>query len=101
MELVFDSAPAAVAARHAAADAQLVGVPAEGTQPALRVPVRLDPGRLLCTHTCVIIHSLPAAFRVEGLGTALLSCAGYLEVDIRGEFVGELPQDMAAIFGSS
>jgi hypothetical protein len=101
MELVFDSAPAAVAARHAAADVQLIRVATEGLHPALRIPVRLGPGRLLCTHTCVIIHSLPAAFRVEGVGAALLSCAGYRDVDIRGEFVGELPQDMAAIFGSA
>lgn len=104
LELVFDSSAAAVSARQAAADSQRVAVPAAGLQPAISIPVRMGPGRLLCTHTTVIVHSLPAEFRNAGLGAALLACAGYAaeECTVRGEFVGELPKDLAACgFGAA
>lgn len=98
LELVFDSTDPAIAARQAAADAQAVMLPAAGTQPAVSVPLRMGPRRLHCVHTCIIVHALPAEFRSEGLGAALLACAGYAapQVAVRGEFVGDLPSGLAA-----
>ncbi|BDA50097.1 hypothetical protein COCOBI_15-2250 [Coccomyxa sp. Obi] len=98
LELWFDTIPEAVAARHSAAEDQLVlleDVPGTGT---VAVPVQLTAGRLHCQHTCVIIHGLPYEYSTEGLTQTLLDCAGR-ERDtyvLRGEFLGDLSLDLAA-----
>ena len=98
LELWFDTIPAAVAARHSAAEDQLVrlqDIPGTGD---VGIPVQLTAGRLHCQHTCVIVHGLPYEYSTEGLTQTLLDCAG-CERDgyvLRGEFLGDLPSDLAA-----
>ena len=98
LELWFDTVPAAVAARHSAAEDQLVqlqGIPGIGD---VGIPVQLTAGRLHRQHTCVIMHGLPYEYSTEGLTQTLLDCAG-CERDtyvLRGEFLGDLSSELAA-----
>ena len=61
------------------------------------VPVQLTAGRFHCQHTCIIIHGLPYEYCRTGLAQTLLDCAGcprdtYV---VRGEFLGDLPGQLA------
>ncbi|CAL8468453.1 g7993 [Coccomyxa elongata] len=80
LECWFDTVPAAAAARHAAADNQLVRLRAVPGSGDVVVPVKLSAGRLHCQQCC------------------LLDCAGcprntYTD---RGEFFGDLAGELAA-----
>lgn len=101
LELWFDDPPAAAAARHAAAEDQLVRLHAVPGKGDVAVPVQLSAGRLHCQHSCIIIHGLPFAYSIEGLTQTLLDCAGCPRETyvVRGEFLGDLPGDLAASGG--
>ena len=93
LELWFDTVPEAAAARHAAAEDQLVRLRALPGGGDVTVPVQLTAGRCYCQHSCIIMHRLPYEYCTEGLTQTLLECAGcpsdtYV---VRGEFVGDLP----------
>lgn len=93
LELWFDTVPAAAAARHAAAEDQLVRLRALPGRGDVTVPVQLTAGRFHCQHSCIIMHGLPYEYCTEGLTQTLLDCAGcpsdtYI---VRGEFLGDLP----------
>jgi hypothetical protein len=97
VELWFDTVPAAAAARHAAAEDQLVRLRAMPGSGDVAVPVQLTAGRFHCQHTCIIIHGLPYEYCRTGLAQTLLDCAGcprdtYV---VRGEFLGDLPGQLA------
>ena len=97
IELWFDTVPAAVAARHSAAEDQLVRLRAIPGTGDVGVPVQLSAGRLHCQHSCIIIHGLPYEYCTEGLAQTLLDCAdcprdSYV---LRGEFLGDLTADLA------
>ena len=97
LECWFDTVPAAAAARHAAAEDQLVRLRAVPGSGDVAVPVKLSAGRLHCQHTCVIIHGLPYEYCTEGLAQTLLDCAGCPRdiYTVRGEFFGDLTGDLA------
>lgn len=98
LELWFDTDSDAAAVRHAAAEDQLVRLRAMPGSGDVAVPVQLAAGRYHCQHTCIIIHGLPYEYCRAGLAQTLLDCAGcprdtYV---VRGEFLGDLPGELAA-----
>ena len=98
LELWFDTDSDAAAVRHAAAEDQLVRLRAMPGSSDVAVPVQLAAGRYHCQHTCIIIHGLPYEYCSAGLAQTLLDCAGcprdtYV---VRGEFLGDLPGELAA-----
>ncbi|CAL8464457.1 g3992 [Coccomyxa elongata] len=98
LECWFDTVPAATAARHAAAEDQLVRLRAVPGSGDVAVPVKLSASRLHCQHTCVILHGLPYEYCTEGLTQILLDCAGCPRDThtVRGEFFGDLAGELAA-----
>ena len=98
LECWFDTVPAAAAARHAAAEDQLVRLRAVPSSGDVAVPVQLSAGRLHCQHTCILLHGLPYEYCTEGLTQILLDCAGCPRdtYTVRGEFFGDLAGELAA-----
>lgn len=98
LECWFDTVPTATAARHAAAEDQLVRLRAVPGSSDVAVPVKLSAGRLHCQHTCIILHGLPYEYCTEGLTQILLDCAGCPRdtYTVRGEFFGDLAGELVA-----
>ena len=99
LELYFLETPEAEEAQLRACDDQILTVPAEGSQPALQIPVSLAQGQLVSPHLCQLtLHGLPPSLAREGIGHSLLSMAGYEqhEYTVEGEFMGDLPAHVAS-----
>ncbi|CAL8470199.1 g9741 [Coccomyxa elongata] len=76
LECWFDTVPAAAAARHTAAEDQLVRLRAVPGSGDVVVPVKLSAGRLHCQHTCITIDGeLAAGSHLVGNGSA---CIAYI-----------------------
>lgn len=99
LELYFLETPEAEEAQLRACDDQILTLPAEGSQPALQIPVSLAQGQLVSPHLCQLtLHGLPPSLAREGVGHSLLSMAGYEqhEYTVEGEFMGDLPAHVAS-----
>ena len=71
LELYFLETPEAEEAQLRACDDQILTVPAEGSQPALHIPVSLAQGQLVSPHLCQLtLHGCHPAWRARALGTA-------------------------------
>ena len=99
LELYFLETPEAEEAQLRACDDQIFTMPAEGSQPALHIPLSLAQGQLVSPHLCQLtLHGLPPSLAREGIGHRLLSMAGYEqhEYTVEGEFMGDLPAHVAS-----
>ena len=99
LELYFLETPEAEEAQLRACDDQILTMPAEGSQPALQIPVSLAQGQLVSLHLCQLtLHGLPPSLAREGIGHSLLSMAGYEqhEYTVEGKFMEDLPTHVAS-----